>query len=85
MPVFCNGIDRSNTVSTPDGCPVWVAPSSLARHGLKNRQKLTVEEWRRLGIPLAREWITYVEQPQESGSSGSSGSVRDATRQHSES
>lgn len=58
---FDDTADRTNTVNRYDGHSIWVAPSSLAKHGLKNGQTLTKDEWNRLGNRLAAEWLEYVE------------------------
>lgn len=62
---FADHADRNNTVNRYDGHSVWVAPSSLTKHGLRNGQTLTKDEWRRLGCVLASEWVRYVETCQE--------------------
>ncbi len=62
MRLFDDKVDRSNTVNRYDGHSIWVAPSSLTKHGLRNGQTLTKDEWRKLGISLAREWLEYVDQ-----------------------
>lgn len=58
-------IDRSCTVNRYDGNSIWVAPSSLKVHGLRNGQTLTREEWAKLGIKLAAEWVDYVQACEE--------------------
>lgn len=55
-----SGVDRSNTVRLSGGQTVWVAPSSLQKHRLKNGQVLSQDEWGRLGSQLAMEWVAYV-------------------------
>lgn len=58
---FNDKADRTNTVRRNDGNRVWVAPASLEKHGLKNGQTLTQEQWKSLGAKLAAEWVEYVE------------------------
>jgi hypothetical protein len=68
MRFFEDTVDRTHTIKRYDGHSILVAPSSLVEHGLRNGQTLSKDEWRKIGITLAREWLAYVEQTRESGS-----------------
>ena len=61
-------VDKSNTVTRYDGHSVWVAPLSLAAHGLRKGQRLTKDQWRSLGNKLAAEWVAYVQACDEATS-----------------